>query len=381
MRAIRVGGYVLFDFKMPKTTDNNSMATICKTYQSRIEETFWTPFDDWIKTTEQKCEEYDWWNPIGWFCWLVTIFVKVVKWAARIIVTIIFRTICEIVNLVANAVAAVVNFVLTLPLIGPIIKAAIRTAVTVGSYVVGLADGFARIIGIRITKHIRVHVIPLCEGDIPLANQEHLEAVMTETARIFYARAQIRVHTTFHEPIRNPPENALRLGTNLDLILDEAWLKGSWHQLQTIKLFESNIWSLLAVGHPVIVYVIREVGYDGPGTVIGASGGPFMDWIAVERDSVISQVVLNPTTGMAASPVLPFPPTVASVPSVRGMPNANYLSGGKYLIAHEICHALGLLGHANSGAGQLMDPGSISGDVLSPFQVGIIRSSAPVTFF
>lgn len=356
------------------------MATICKTYQSRIEETFWEPFDDWIKKTEQKCEEYDWWNPIGWFCWLVTIFVKVLKWAVRIVVTIVFRTICEVVNLLANAVAAVINFVLALPIIGPILKAAIRTAVTVVSYAVGLADGFARLIGIRITKHLRVHVLPLCEGDIPLANREHLEAAMTETARIFYARAQIRVHTTFHEPIRNPPENALRLGTEVDLILDEAWLKGSWHQLQTIRLFESNFWSLIAVGHPVIVYVIREVGYDGPGAVVGASGGPFTDWVAVERDSVVAQVVLNPATGMAASPLQPFPPTVASAAGAAGIPNTKYVGGGKYVVAHEICHALGLLGHANSGAGELMSAGDISGDALSPFQVGIIRSSAPVTF-
>lgn len=358
------------------------MATICKTYQDRIEQKVWEPIDDWIKKTEQRCEEYDWWNPIGWFCWLVTIVVKVVKWVARIIVTIVFRTICEVINFLANAVSAVINFVLALPVIGPIIKAFIRTVVTVVSYVVGLADGLGRLIGIRITKHMRVHVVPLCEGNIPLATQQHLDAVMTETARIFYARAQIRVHTTFHEPIRNPPKDALRIGTGVDLILDEAWLKGSWHQLQTIKIFESNIWSLLGVGHPILVYVIREVGYDGTGgPVVGASGGPFFDWVAVERDSVISQVVANPATGLAASPVQPFPPTVAASPVVTGTPNMLYLGSGKYVVAHEICHALGLLGHANSGSGELMAASNISGDALSPFQVGIIRSSAPVTFF
>ena len=355
------------------------MATICKTYQSRIKQEFWEPFDDWIRKTEEKCEEYDWWNPIGWFCWLVTIFIKVVKWTIRIVVTIVFRTICETLNFFANAFAAVLNFVLAIPIVGPFFKALIRTAVTATNYVVGLADGFARIAGIRITKHVRVHVLPLCEGEIPLANRQHLEKVMAETARIFHARAQIRVHTSFHEPIRNPPENALRLGTNFDLILDEAWLKGSLHQLRTIKLFESNLWSLLAVGHPILVYVIREVGYDGPGTanVDGASGGTFTDWVAVERDSVVSEIVFNLAVD---APFQPFPPTVASSASVRGMPNPKYLRSGKYVIAHEICHALGLLGHANSGAGEVMADRDISGDALSPFQVGIIRSSAPVTF-
>lgn len=357
------------------------MATLCKTYQDRIEQKVWEPIDAWIKKTERRCREYDWWNPIGWFCWLVTLFVKIVKWVVRIVVTIVFRTICEVINFLANAVSAVINFVLALPVLGPIVKAFIRAVVTIFSYAVGLADGLGRLVGIRITKHLRVHDLPLCEGNIPLAHQQHLYAAMTETARIFYERAQIRVHTTFHEPIRNPPEDALRLGTGVDLILDEAWLKGSWHQLQTIKIFESNIWSLLGVGHPILVYVIREVGYDGTGgPVVGASGGPVFDWVAVERDSVVSQIAANPATGVAVSPLQPFPPTVAAMPVVTGIPNMLYFGSGKYLMAHEICHALGLLGHANSGSGELMAASNISGDALSPFQVGIIRSSAPVTY-
>jgi hypothetical protein len=282
---------------------------------------------------------------------------------------------CEVVNFVVHLAAAVVNIVLSLPIIGPIIKAIIRTVVTAVSYVIGLLDGFAGLLGIRITKHLRVHVIPLCEGFIPLAYEGHLVSVMLETERIFYDRARIRVHTRFHEPVRNPPENALRLGTGVDLIVDEVWLKGTWHQMQTVKLFESNLWSLLGVGHPIVVYVVREVGYDGRGTVIGASGGPITDWIAVERDSVVPLVVASPL-GSAAMPLAPYPPTVES-PNVTAVANPSYQPR---VVAHEICHSLGLLGHANSNPGELMVPGSITGDAISPFQMGIIRSSGHVTF-
>lgn len=358
------------------------MATICKNIQETFETEVWEPVDDWVKRTEERCEEYDWWNPIGWFCWLVTIVVKVVRWAARTIVNVVFRTVCEVINFLANAVSAVLNVVLAIPFFGAIIRAIIKTVATVISYVVGLADGIGRALGIRITKHLRVHVIPLCEGVVPLASEVHLAPVMRETERIFYARAQIRVHTTIHEPLRNPPESALRLGTEGDLIADELWLKGSWHQMQTVKIFESNVWSLVGIGHPIIVYVIREVGYDGAGTVIGASGGPFTDWIAVERDSVIDTVVAD-ATGTPAVPLAPFPPTVASTTSVSPTPNiptSNNTGYQQRVIAHEICHALGLLGHANAGPTDLMAPGTLAGDALSPFQVGIIRSSAPVTF-
>jgi hypothetical protein len=351
------------------------MATICKDVQEWIEEQVWKPVDDWIERTEEKCEEYDWWNPIGWFCWLVTIIVKIVRWILAPIFTLVLRLVCEVVNFLVNLVGAIVNIILAIPIIGPFIKAIIRAIVTVISYVIGLLDGLARLFGIRITKHLRVHVIPLCEGSIPLAYQAHLEPIMLETERIFYDRAQIRVHTRYHEPVRNPPENALRLGTNVDLILDEAWLKGTWHQMQTVKLFESNAWSLLGVGHPIVVYVVREVGYDGPGSVVGTSGGPITDWIAVERDTIVSLVVAG-SGGTPATPLAPYPPTVAS-PAVTGMANSSYQ---KRVIAHEMCHSLGLLGHANSSPGELMVPGTITGDALSPFQVGIIRSSGHVTF-
>lgn len=354
------------------------MAAVCKEVQVKIEEKVWGPVEDWVERTEKKCKEYDWWNPAGWFCWLVTIVVKVVTWVLKTVVTIVWRTVCEVITFTLNVVAAIYNILLAIPILGPIIKAIIRTIAAAVSYVVGLVDGLARLVGIRITKHLRVHVIPLCEGIVPLAYEGHLAPIMRETERIFYDRAQIRVHTTFHEPVRNPPESALRLGTEVDLVLDELWLKGTWHQMQTVKLFESNLWSLLGIGHPIVVYVIREVGYDGEGrnTVAGASGGPFTDWVAVERNSVIRQVVAD-ATGAAASPLVPFPPIVAA-PPVTGVNNPQYK---QRIIAHEICHSLGLLGHANSNPNELMYDKDIQGDALSPFQVGILRSSAPVTFF
>jgi len=352
------------------------MATRCKEVQDWIEEQIEQPVDDWITKTEKHCKEYDWWNPLGWFCWLVTIVVHVIKFILVTVGKWVSRIVCEIVNFFENAAGAVINVILSIPILGPWIRAIIRAIATIISYVIGLLDGLARLFGIRITKHLRVHVFPLCEGYLPLAYESHLTPIMRETTRILYDRAQIRLHTTFHDPIQNPPENALRLGTEVDLITDEMWLKGTWHQLQTIKLFESNSSSVLALGQPVIVYVVREVGYDGPGNVIGASGGPFVDWIAVERDSVIPRVVAN-DVGIAIQPLSPFPPTVATPSATASTPNLLY---NRYVIAHEICHALGLVGHANSSPGELMVPGTITGDSLSPFQVGIIRSSPHVTF-
>jgi len=341
---------------------------VCK----EIEEWFEEKIEQEIRKQEQRCKKWPW--PLSWFCSLVTFIIKVVVTIVRKVV----RVVCEIITVVVNLASAVVNLILAIPILGPAIKAFIRLVTGAASIVLGLLDGAGRLFGVRITKHLRVHVVPLCEGIIPLAYEQHLAPIMRETERILYARAQIRVHTTFHEPIRNPPETALRLGTNVDLMLDEAWLKGTWHQVQALKLFESNFWSVLGIGHPVIVYVIREVGYDGPGTVVGASGGPIVDWVAIERDTAVKQVVAD-AAGNARMPVVPFPPTVAGSGTSKGVQHPQW-DTNKYTVAHEICHALGLLFHANSQPGDLMYDSTLTGDALSPFQVGLVRSSAHVTF-
>jgi hypothetical protein len=208
-----------------------------------------------------------------------------------------------------------------------------------------------------------------------LAREANLRAVMEQTARTLYNRAQIRVHWTFQEPIRKPPREMLRIGTEGDLIADVAWAKGSWYQAQVDKLFDSSAQRLFSIGQPIVVFIVEEVGYDGVGSlsnpgVIAASAGPFIDWIAVEASSAIDQVVVGTND--------PFPPTVESdSPAPVGAPNPNY---APYVIAHEVCHTLGLLGHANADQGDLMWPKKLIGDYLSPFQVGIIRSSSRVTY-
>jgi hypothetical protein len=159
------------------------------------------------------------------------------------------------------------------------------------------------------------------------------------------------------------------------MIADEAWAKGSWFQSQANKIFEDQMSFLLGLGQPVVVFVVQEVGYDGVGNTVGCSAGPFVDWIAVEISSVAEEAVLDGSGKFHGV----YPPTVVGDnPPPTGSKNPAY---APYTIAHEICHSLGLLGHANAGPGDLMSAQTLTGDALSPFQVGIIRSSARVTFF
>jgi len=342
---------------------------VCKDVEDWIEENV----EQEVVKQETRCKSWPW--PASWLCSLVTFIVKVIVTVVRKIL----RVVCEVVMFIVSMAAALLNLLRSIPLIGPALKALTRLISNAISYLVGLVDGLVRLAGVRITKHLRVHVLILCEGQMPLAKEANLQAILRDTERIFYERAQIRIHTTVHEPIRNPPENALRLGTEVDMVFDELWLKGTWHQLNTVKLFEDNLWALIAVGHPVVVYVVREVGYDASATgsgVTGASGGPLTDWVAVERDHVVDRVAMDPH-GVIMKPLTPFPPVGVLPAGTLGVFNSAY---DRYLIAHELCHALGLLGHGNTEPGDLMTSSPLTGEYLSPLQVGLIRSSAHVTY-
>lgn len=337
------------------------MATVCENVDSWIEANLEVP----LRRMRRTCAGlFVLFRP---FCWAAYILFALWVYLTKITL----RIFCEVLRIALNIAAAIANVLLLIPIIGPLYRALVRIWSTVWGYVVGLADGLLFALGLKITKQLRVHVVPLGLAGIPLAEEAHLRKILTETAAIFHKRARIHLDITFEAPILDAPESATRIGTEGHLVADELWLKGTWHHAQTIRLFDSNFASLVGIGAPVIVYILQEVGYDGSGNVIGCSAGPFADWIAVEAGWVVESVC-NDGTGR------PFPlPAGTPSASVAPISNPNYQ---RFVIAHELCHALGLLGHANSSGTDLMVPGRIIGDYLSPFQVGIIRSSPHVTF-
>ena len=56
----------------------------CENVRKWVEEQVQQPIESWVSRTEQRCREQDcnWWCACcnKWFCWLVTIVVRVVTW-------------------------------------------------------------------------------------------------------------------------------------------------------------------------------------------------------------------------------------------------------------------------------------------------------------
>ncbi len=89
----------------------------CETARQWVEEQVQQPIESWISQTERRCREQDcnWWCLCcnKWFCWLVTIVVRIVTWVVVTIGKWVVYLVCKIVVTVVGIVVELVLKVIT----------------------------------------------------------------------------------------------------------------------------------------------------------------------------------------------------------------------------------------------------------------------------
>jgi hypothetical protein len=81
----------------------------CEEVREWIEEEISRPVEKWISKQEERCKELPWWNPVRWFCELVTVVVKVVEWVVETVGKWVVTLVCQIITIV---IGVIVTFVL-----------------------------------------------------------------------------------------------------------------------------------------------------------------------------------------------------------------------------------------------------------------------------
>jgi hypothetical protein len=76
------------------------MALVCTKIQEWVEEEVSKPVEEWEESQEKKCKKRKWYDPRGWFCWFITILVKVIRWVVVTVGKWVIRTVCKIIALV-----------------------------------------------------------------------------------------------------------------------------------------------------------------------------------------------------------------------------------------------------------------------------------------
>lgn len=89
----------------------------CESVKKKIEEKIQKPVEDWVSKQERKCKKQKckWWCACcnKWFCWLVTVVVKVVTWVVVTIIKWVTHIVCKVVTVVIGTIVELVLKVIT----------------------------------------------------------------------------------------------------------------------------------------------------------------------------------------------------------------------------------------------------------------------------
>ena len=94
---------------IPVTQFLTEMREKCDQVQRWIEEQITQPVEQFTARLERSCRDLPWWNPLRWFCELVTIIVKVVVWVVVTVGKWVVVTVCQTVTAI---ISIVVTFVI-----------------------------------------------------------------------------------------------------------------------------------------------------------------------------------------------------------------------------------------------------------------------------
>lgn len=89
----------------------------CEEVGQWVDEQVSQPVERWISQQEEQCRSLPWWNPLRWFCEIVTIVVKVVEWVVvtvtKWVVTLVCQIVTTVVGIVVTLVLRVVSWLVT----------------------------------------------------------------------------------------------------------------------------------------------------------------------------------------------------------------------------------------------------------------------------
>ena len=75
------------------------MPLVCTKIQEWVEEEVSKPVEEWEERQEERCKDYGWYDPRGWFCWFVTVLVKVVRWVVVTVGKWVIREVCNVISI------------------------------------------------------------------------------------------------------------------------------------------------------------------------------------------------------------------------------------------------------------------------------------------
>lgn len=69
------------------------MGRICTSITTAVTTTVTERISSWVNQQQKKCSKKPW--PLNWFCWFVTVFVEIINWVVKNIITYTTSIVCN----------------------------------------------------------------------------------------------------------------------------------------------------------------------------------------------------------------------------------------------------------------------------------------------
>ncbi|MCC6281807.1 MAG: hypothetical protein IT262_14460 [Saprospiraceae bacterium] len=107
-----VSKWITENVLVPVTRFITEARETCENIGQWVEEEVWQQVEDWVSREERRCREQDcnWWCACcnKWFCWIVTVLVRVLVWVLVTVVKWVVKLVCKIVVFIIGTVIELV---------------------------------------------------------------------------------------------------------------------------------------------------------------------------------------------------------------------------------------------------------------------------------
>lgn len=270
---------------------------VCREISRWITENVERPVESWAERTERQCNEQpcNWWCACcnKWFCFLVTIIVRIVTFIIVTITRLITEVVCEIVGAALDIAAAVVGLILSIPIIGGIIRAILNWVTDIVTRILSLPDLILSYAGVLVPKKMYVKGVILNDNGTPFATEEALMPSINFARDLFLRECNVNlIYTGTCVPKINTPTEAQTVDCGSSgFFADLFGIQGAHFEFVSNDCgFKDGFRRVLGLGAEILVFIIKDVQPSGPTSdVVGCSFAATHNYVSIQFSALADE--------------------------------------------------------------------------------------------